>query len=107
MRRPAPRCSGVLSLVSRCSSLYYFSMSLKRTKTYKSFSSKETEALGEKLAEDFLKTKAAAGALVLALKGELGAGKTTFTQGLFRGLGIKRRAQSPTFIIMRRHRVPS
>jgi len=37
------------------------------------------------------------------MTGDLGAGKTTFTQGLFHGLGLKKRAQSPTFIIMRRH----
>ncbi len=42
-------------------------------------------------------------ALVFALKGDLGAGKTTFVQGFFQGLGLKRHAQSPTFIIMRRH----
>jgi len=39
---------------------------------------------------------------VFALKGNLGAGKTTFVQGFFRGLGLKR-AASPTFIIMRRY----
>jgi tRNA threonylcarbamoyladenosine biosynthesis protein TsaE len=44
-------------------------------------------------------------ALVIALRGDLGAGKTTFTQGFFRGLGIKRNPISPTFVIMRRYRV--
>jgi len=43
------------------------------------------------------------GAAILALRGDLGAGKTTFVQGFFRGLGLRRRAPSPTFIIMRRH----
>jgi tRNA threonylcarbamoyladenosine biosynthesis protein TsaE len=43
------------------------------------------------------------GAVVLALQGDLGAGKTTFVQGFFKGLGLKKRAPSPTFIIMRRH----
>lgn len=42
-------------------------------------------------------------ALVLALRGDLGAGKTTFTQGFFRGLGIKQNPISPTFVIMRRY----
>lgn len=42
------------------------------------------------------------GASVFALSGELGGGKTTFVQGFLRGLGIKRRAASPTFILMRR-----
>lgn len=43
------------------------------------------------------------GATVFALQGDLGAGKTTFVQGFFKGLGLKKRAPSPTFIIMRRH----
>jgi len=46
-------------------------------------------------------------ALVIALRGDLGAGKTTFTQGFFRGLGIKRNPISPTFVIMRRYAVRS
>ena len=42
------------------------------------------------------------GALILGLEGELGSGKTTFVQGFIRGLGIKKRTVSPTFIIFRR-----
>jgi tRNA threonylcarbamoyladenosine biosynthesis protein TsaE len=42
------------------------------------------------------------GAVVLALKGDLGSGKTTFTQGFLRGLGIRGKAQSPTFVIFKR-----
>ncbi len=45
------------------------------------------------------------GALVLALQGELGAGKTTFIQGLGKALGIKEKILSPTFVIMRRYGV--
>ena len=41
------------------------------------------------------------GGEVLTLHGDLGAGKTTFMQGLARGLGITRNILSPTFIIMR------
>lgn len=44
-------------------------------------------------------------ALVLALQGDLGTGKTTFTQGFARGLGIRERVLSPTFIISRRSAV--
>lgn len=40
-------------------------------------------------------------ALVLALSGELGAGKTTFVQGFCRALGIKDRITSPTFVLMK------
>jgi len=73
-------------------------------KIYQSFSSEETKRLGEKLARKIAKggaRKGAKNALVFGLVGELGSGKTTFVQGFFRGLGIKR-AASPTFIIIRR-----
>jgi len=40
---------------------------------------------------------------VLALVGELGSGKTTFVQGLAKGLGVTKQIVSPTFIIMREY----
>lgn len=40
---------------------------------------------------------------VLVLSGELGAGKTTFTQGLGEGLGVRGQVTSPTFVIARVH----
>lgn len=43
---------------------------------------------------------------VLVLSGDLGAGKTTFTQGLALGLGIDERVTSPTFVISRVHPHP-
>ena len=43
---------------------------------------------------------------VLLLSGDLGAGKTTFTQGLGRALGVREPITSPTFVIARVHRVP-
>ncbi|MBI3559120.1 tRNA (adenosine(37)-N6)-threonylcarbamoyltransferase complex ATPase subunit type 1 TsaE [Candidatus Gottesmanbacteria bacterium] len=55
----------------------------------------ETRNLGEKLAE---KIKNGG---VVCLYGDLGAGKTTFVQGIAKGLGIKKQITSPTFIIMR------
>lgn len=39
----------------------------------------------------------------MALTGDLGSGKTTFVQGLARGLGIKGRIISPTFILVRKY----
>ena len=42
---------------------------------------------------------------VLCLYGELGAGKTTFVQGLAKGLGIKQVIQSPTFVLMREFKI--
>jgi tRNA threonylcarbamoyladenosine biosynthesis protein TsaE len=58
----------------------------------------ETEAAGERLA-------AALGpGDVVALVGELGAGKTCFVQGLVRGLGATTRATSPTFVLINQYR---
>ncbi|MEK9173051.1 MAG: tRNA (adenosine(37)-N6)-threonylcarbamoyltransferase complex ATPase subunit type 1 TsaE [Patescibacteria group bacterium] len=44
-------------------------------------------------------------ALILALKGDLGAGKTTFVQGFLRGLGVRGRVNSPTFVLMKRFKL--
>ena len=41
---------------------------------------------------------------VVVLTGPLGAGKTTLTQGIAAGLGVKGRVQSPTFTIVRTHK---
>ncbi len=43
---------------------------------------------------------------VIALSGELGAGKTTFVQGFAKGLGIKEKIISPTFVLIRQHKIP-
>ena len=57
-------------------------------------SEQETEELGARLAE-----RLEPGA-VIAFTGDLGAGKTAFTRGLARGLGISDRVTSPTFTIV-------
>ena len=62
--------------------------------TFISNSPAETEAFGRRLAEG-----ESAGS-VLALKGELGSGKTQFVKGLVAGLGSKAPATSPTFTIV-------
>lgn len=41
---------------------------------------------------------------VLTLEGELGAGKTAFTKGLAKGLGITRNVNSPTFTIVKEYK---
>lgn len=41
---------------------------------------------------------------VVILDGPLGAGKTTLTQGIAQGMGVKGRVTSPTFVIAREHR---
>src|SRR3989338_9331541 len=42
-------------------------------------------------------------AAVVALSGDLGAGKTTFTQGFAKGLGVKEPVKSPTFVILKKY----
>jgi tRNA threonylcarbamoyladenosine biosynthesis protein TsaE len=61
-------------------------------------SAEETEAAGERLGR-----RLQPGAVV-ALTGELGAGKTCFVQGLVRGLGASVRATSPTFVLVNQYR---
>ena len=70
-------------------------------KVHYTHSMEDTQKLGEKLAAT-LKPGA-----VLALYGDLGSGKTTFTQGLAKGLGITGRIQSPTFVLMRDYDLPA
>ena len=76
-------------------------------KRFHSFSSEETKQFGREIAESLMSgaphSAGAATALIFALRGDLGAGKTTFTQGFFQGIGIKRNPISPTFVIMRRY----
>src|SRR5699024_6428946 len=45
---------------------------------------------------------------IIKLEGDIGAGKTTFTQGLAVGLGVKRNVTSPTFTIIKEYqgRIP-
>jgi tRNA threonylcarbamoyladenosine biosynthesis protein TsaE len=43
---------------------------------------------------------------VIALRGNLGAGKTTFVQGLAAGLGVRAGVTSPTFILINEYRTP-
>lgn len=57
-------------------------------------SPEETESVAEKLG------KLLRGGEVIAFTGSLGAGKTAFTRGLARGLGISMRVTSPTYTIV-------
>ena len=45
-------------------------------------------------------------ALVVALRGDLGSGKTTFTQGLAHALGITTMPKSPTFLLAKEYTIP-
>ena len=62
--------------------------------TFISHSPADTEGLGEQFG------RAAQTGLVIALSGDLGAGKTQFVRGLARGLKISSRVHSPTFTLV-------
>ncbi len=62
----------------------------------------QTKGVGEVLAKEIFKNRPGKSAKVLGLVGDLGGGKTTFLQGFAKGLGIKEKITSPTFVIMKR-----
>ncbi|MFA6383724.1 MAG: tRNA (adenosine(37)-N6)-threonylcarbamoyltransferase complex ATPase subunit type 1 TsaE [Parcubacteria group bacterium] len=59
---------------------------------------KQTQKLGEILAGELK------GGVVICLSGDLGSGKTTFTQGLLKGLKVEGPYTSPTFVIMKKYK---
>ncbi len=65
----------------------------------------QTKKLGEILAKEILRTKIKKTAFVIGLEGDLGGGKTTFLQGFAKGLGVKEKILSPTFVILKRLKV--
>ncbi len=69
-------------------------------RTLISESTAETEAIGRALGAQVRRN------LVIALKGTLGAGKTTLTRGLVAGLGIDSRVTSPTFTLIHEYTDP-
>ena len=62
--------------------------------TFISHNPAETESLGERWG------RIVEPGLVLALSGDLGAGKTQFVKGFARGLGVRVRVHSPTFTLV-------
>ena len=69
-------------------------MSENKKKVWDSFSEKETAEIAQNLAKQ---VKAGE---VYCLSGDLGVGKTVFTKGFAKGLGIQEPVNSPTFTIM-------
>ncbi len=61
---------------------------------YYTNSDRETEAVGEEFGRRI------ADGTVVAMYGDLGAGKTAFVRGMARGMGITERVSSPTFTIV-------
>ncbi len=70
-------------------------------------SKSQTQKIATKLARQILKVDPLKRARILALSGDLGAGKTTFTQGFIKALGVKHHVTSPTFLIVRRYNIPN
>ncbi len=68
-------------------------------KTFITNNSKQTQELGELLAGELR------GGEIICLSGELGSGKTTFSQGVLRGLGAKEPFTSPTFVVMKQYKI--
>lgn len=64
----------------------------------------QTQKLAIRLAKKLLNAKRLTlHAKVIALHGDLGAGKTTFVQGFMRALGVRQHVTSPTFLIIRKY----
>lgn len=74
---------------------------MEKVTTIRTNSLEETQAFASSFAQHMK------GGEVLLLTGDLGAGKTSFTQGFAQGLGITHRIISPTFIILRSYGVPA
>lgn len=70
------------------------------TQTYITNSAEETQKLGEILG------KAIRAPQIIAFESDLGGGKTTFIQGLAKGLGVKGKVVSPTFVLEKIYPVP-
>jgi tRNA threonylcarbamoyladenosine biosynthesis protein TsaE len=69
-------------------------------------SAKETQRIARLFARELANAAISAkGALVVALEGDLGGGKTTFAQGFANGLGIRENVLSPTFVILKSYKL--
>jgi tRNA threonylcarbamoyladenosine biosynthesis protein TsaE len=69
--------------------------------------SRQTQKLGEDFAKNIIKQPLGKTAVVLGLSGNLGGGKTTFLQGFAKGLGVKEKILSPTFVIQKKFQIPN
>ena len=65
----------------------------------------ETKNKAKDLLKNLVENEGSQNAHVLALEGDLGSGKTTFTQGIAEALLITERVQSPTFVIEKIYKI--
>ncbi|MBI2098240.1 MAG: tRNA (adenosine(37)-N6)-threonylcarbamoyltransferase complex ATPase subunit type 1 TsaE [Candidatus Wildermuthbacteria bacterium] len=76
-------------------------------KVFVSSSTRKTQHFAKQFAHDIaVPQEGSEGALVVGLQGPLGSGKTTFAQGFARGLGVIEKILSPTFVIIKRYKIP-
>ncbi len=74
-------------------------------KDFVSRSAAATKQLGTAMAHELRARPLGRHAIVVGLQGELGSGKTTFVQGFAKGLGIKEKVLSPTFVIVKSYKI--
>lgn len=73
---------------------------------YKTFSAGQMKKLAGLLAKEIARSRRfGKNALVLALAGELGAGKTAFVQGFLKAIGVNKKIASPTFVLMKNYKI--
>lgn len=66
----------------------------------------ETQKIAARLAKKILNSKSyILNSKIIALRGNLGSGKTTFVQGFMKAMGVKYHVTSPTFIIFRKYEI--
>lgn len=75
------------------------------TKTVRIASAAAMQKFAAATARRIAREQPGAHARVVALVGDLGAGKTTFVQGFLKELGVRRRIISPTFLIIRPYKL--
>lgn len=90
-------------IIAMITPLLFFpkSATIKSMKNFVTENSKQTQKLGALLAEEIKNGG------IICLEGDLGSGKTTFTQGLLGGLKVKGPYTSPTFVIMKKYNPPA
>jgi len=74
-------------------------------KNYLTNSAVETKKIATEMAKQILYCGPKKKAFLIGLVGDLGGGKTTFVQGLAKGLGIRDKILSPTFVIMKKFEI--
>lgn len=68
-------------------------------------SDRATKKLGADIAKKIISMPTSRRAVVVSLEGDLGAGKTTFTKGFAKALGVRDTVQSPTYVILKTYKI--